>query len=171
MDKSLLADQHATTLTEALRNSPGVGTFTLAKTATAAQAIPFYMRGFDSSGSIFVDGVRDLGAISRDTFNSEQVEVIKGPSGADYGRTAPSGSINMVSKQAWLENHADLSISRSTANQNRVTLDSNGQFSSTGAARLNLMWKTAMYQDATMLLIAATVLPPPWLGDWVQTHA
>lgn len=141
MDKSLLADQHATTLTEALRNSPGVGTFYVGENGNSSTGDTIYMRGFDSSGSIFVDGVRDLGAISRDTFNSEQVEVIKGPSGADYGRTAPSGSINMVSKQAWLENHADLSISRSTANQNRVTLDSNGQFSSTGAARLNLMWE------------------------------
>lgn len=141
MDKSLLADQHATTLTEALRNSPGVGTFYVGENGNSSTGDTIYMRGFDSSGSIFVDGVRDLGAISRDTFNTEQVEVIKGPSGADYGRTAPSGSVNMVSKQAWLENHADLSISRSTANQNRVTVDGNGQFSSTGAARLNLLWE------------------------------
>lgn len=141
MDKSLLADQHATTLTEALRNSPGVGTFYVGENGNSATGDTIYMRGFDSSGSIFVDGVRDLGAISRDTFNTEQVEVLKGPSGADYGRTAPSGSINMVSKQAWLENHADANLSYSTENQKRASLDANRQLSATSAARLNLMWE------------------------------
>ena len=49
------------------------------------------MRGFDTSGSIFVDGVRDLGSISRDIFNIDQVEVVKGPAGTDIGRGAASG--------------------------------------------------------------------------------
>lgn len=141
IDKGLLADQHATTLTDALRNSPGVGTFYVGENGNSSTGDTIYMRGFDTSGSIFVDGVRDLGAISRDTFNTEQVEVIKGPSGADYGRTAPSGSINMVSKQAWLENHTDLSVSTSTEQQNRVTLDANQQIGEHHAARLNLMWE------------------------------
>lgn len=29
-------------------------------------------------GSIFIDGIRDLGTISRDTFNTEQIEIAKG---------------------------------------------------------------------------------------------
>jgi hypothetical protein len=33
------------------------------------------MRGFDASSAIFVDNVRDLGSISRDMFNIQQVEV------------------------------------------------------------------------------------------------
>ena len=43
------------------------------------------MRGADTSNSIYIDGIRDIGSVSRDTFNTEQVEVIKGPSGTDYG--------------------------------------------------------------------------------------
>lgn len=46
------------------------------------------MRGADTSNSIYIDGIRDIGSVSRDTFNTEQVEVIKGPSGTDYGRSA-----------------------------------------------------------------------------------
>lgn len=61
------------------------------------------MRGFDTQGSIFVDGIRDLGTISRDTFNTEQVEIAKGPAGADNGRGASSGYINLSSKQATQE--------------------------------------------------------------------
>ena len=33
-----------------------------------------YMRGFDASSSIYVDGVRDVGSISRDVFNIEQMD-------------------------------------------------------------------------------------------------
>ncbi len=61
------------------------------------------MRGVDTSNSIYVDGIRDIGSVTRDTFNTQQVEVIKGPAGTDYGRSAPSGSINMISKQPRLD--------------------------------------------------------------------
>ena len=68
-----------------------------------------YMRGVDTSNSIYVDGIRDIASVTRDTFNTQQVEVIKGPSGTDYGRSAPSGSINMISKQPRLDTGLDAS--------------------------------------------------------------
>ncbi len=52
------------------------------------------MRGVDTSNSIYVDGIRDIGSVTRDTFNTQQVEVIKGPAGTDYTQRAASGSIN-----------------------------------------------------------------------------
>ena len=67
--KDLIQQQGASTLAEALRNSPGVGTFYVGENGTTATGDAVYMRGFDTSSSIFVDGVRDLGAISRDVFN------------------------------------------------------------------------------------------------------
>src|SRR5690606_1416123 len=139
IDKALIEDQHATTLTEALKNSPGVGTFYVGENGNTTTGDSVYMRGFDSSGSIFVDGVRDMGAISRDTFNTEQVEVIKGPDGADYGRTAPSGSINMVSKQAKLGNAHSGTISGGTDDQKRATFDINHQLGDSTALRVNVM--------------------------------
>ena len=98
----LFTEQGATTLTDVLRNSPGVGTFYVGENGNTSTGDTIYMRGFDSSSSIYVDGVRDLGSISRDVFNIQQVEVTKGPSGADFGRSAPTGSINLASKQASL---------------------------------------------------------------------
>src|SRR3546814_2839629 len=62
----LFNEQGATTLTEALRNSPGVGTFYVGENGNTTTGDAVYMRGFDTSGSIFVDGIRDLGSISRD---------------------------------------------------------------------------------------------------------
>src|SRR5690606_29858214 len=56
----LFNEQGATSLTEALRNSPGVGTFYAGENGNTTTGDTIYMRGFDSSSSIFVDGVRDL---------------------------------------------------------------------------------------------------------------
>ncbi|WP_109124790.1 catecholate siderophore receptor Fiu [Dyella sp. C11] len=139
ISKDLFLQQGATTLTEALRNSPGVGTFYVGENGTTSTGDAIYMRGFDTSGSIFVDGVRDLGTISRDVFNTESVEVIKGPASTDNGRTAPTGAVNMVSKQPELGNGVSASLSYGSADQRRVTADWNQTVSATSAFRLNVM--------------------------------
>lgn len=40
----------------------------------------------------------------RDVYNLEQIEVVKGPSGAEAGRGAAGGYINLVSKLPYAEN-------------------------------------------------------------------
>ncbi|WP_243041618.1 catecholate siderophore receptor Fiu [Dyella sedimenti] len=137
--KDLFLEQGATTLTDALRNSPGVGTFYVGENGSTSTGDAVYMRGFDTSNSIFVDGVRDLGSISRDIFNTEQVEVIKGPASTDNGRTAPTGAINMVSKQPELNNGVTASFSYGSADQRRTTADWNQTIGGTSAFRLNVM--------------------------------
>lgn len=66
------------------------------------------VRGFGaggfSSNNNFVDGLRlpSGGQWTRpgfDTFALQQIEVLKGPSGALYGQTAPGGVVNLVSKR------------------------------------------------------------------------
>ncbi|WP_312320323.1 catecholate siderophore receptor Fiu [Stenotrophomonas sp.] len=137
----LFNQQGATTLTEALRNSPGVGTFYVGENGNTNTGDSIFMRGFDTSSSIFVDGVRDLGSISRDVFNTEQVEVSKGPAGTDNGRSAPTGAINMVSKQANLHNALSGTVSAGTDDQARTTADWNQTLGATSALRLNAMWQ------------------------------
>lgn len=143
IDKDLFLQQGATTLTEALRNSPGVGTFYAGENGNTTTGDAVYMRGFDTSNSIFVDGVRDIGSFSRDIFNIEQVEVIRGPSGPDFGRTAPTGAINMVSKQANLRDSLSGLLSFGIDGQKRATADLNQTLGSIpGAAfRLNVLWQ------------------------------
>jgi len=137
--RDLIQQQAATTLTEALRNSAGVGTFYAGENGTTSTGDAMYMRGFDSSGSIFVDGVRDLGTISRDVFNIEQIEITKGPDGTEYGRTAPTGAINMVSKQALSGDSLSGSIGYGTDQQRRATADWNQAIGDSAAFRLNVM--------------------------------
>ncbi|HEY8585393.1 MAG TPA: catecholate siderophore receptor Fiu [Rhodanobacter sp.] len=139
LTRELIQQQAATTLTEALRNSPGVGTFYVGENGNTSTGDSIYMRGFDSSGSIFVDGVRDLGSISRDVFNIEQVEIAKGPAGTDYGRTAPTGSVNLVSKQPQLDNAVSGTIAYGSGRQQRATGDWNQTLGDSAAFRLNVM--------------------------------
>ncbi|MDE1962784.1 MAG: catecholate siderophore receptor Fiu [Xanthomonadaceae bacterium] len=139
ISKELLQEQGATTLTEALRNSPGVGTFYVGENGSTSTGDAIYMRGFDTSSSIFVDGVRDLGSISRDVFNIEQVEVTKGPDGTEYGRTAPTGAVNLVSKQPELGHGVTASVSYGSGQHKRSTADWNQQTGEHSAFRLNVM--------------------------------
>ena len=139
ISKELIQQQGATTLTEALRNSPGVGTFYAGENGTTSTGDAIYMRGFDTSTSIFVDGVRDLGSISRDVFNIEQIEVTKGPASTDNGRTAPTGSINMVSKQPTLHDSLSASVAWGSGDHKRSTADWNQRIGSNAAFRLNVM--------------------------------
>jgi catecholate siderophore receptor len=136
----LFNEQGATTLTDALRNSPGVGTFYVGENGNTTTGDAVYLRGFDTSGSIFVDGVRDLGSISRDVFNIEQIDVTKGPAGTDTGRSSPTGSINLISKQPYLRDANSASLSYGSDEQRRVTADFNQAVGAGGAAfRINLM--------------------------------
>lgn len=139
ISSQVLQQQQSTTLSQALRNTPGV-TFLLGENGNTATGDSIFMRGFDTQGSIFVDGIRDLGTISRDTFNTEQVEVAKGPSGPDNGRGAASGYINMATKVPLADNFSRSTISYGTGENSRVTGDLNYSFEGAGAAlRLNAM--------------------------------
>ena len=92
----------------------------------------------------FVDGVRDFGGYSRDTFNMEQVEVAKGPTSSLSGRGATGGAINQVSKAPNLSPIADATIGVGNASYQRTTIDVNqpiADFTGPGTAvRSNAMW-------------------------------
>ena len=139
VSQEVLKQQGATTLSQALRNTPGV-TFLLGENGNTATGDSIFMRGFDTQGSIFIDGIRDLGTISRDTFNTEQVEIAKGPAGPDNGRGAASGYVNMSTKVPVAEDFSQGTISYGTGDNGRVTSDLNHSFDDTNAAfRINVM--------------------------------
>ena len=136
--KELLKEQGATSLTEALRNTPGI-TLQLGENGNTSAGDSFQMRGFDTKNSIYVDGIRDIGAVSRDIYNLEQIEVVKGPSGAEAGRGGAGGYINLVSKLPHLENSQEVSATYNTAEHARLTADINQALSEGSALRLNVM--------------------------------
>ncbi|EIP98763.1 TonB-dependent siderophore receptor [Opitutaceae bacterium TAV1] len=136
--------QGAANLSDVLRNTPGI-TFTAGETGNPGGGDAFTMRGFDTSGSIFVDGVRDTGTYKRDIYNIEQVEIAKGPAGADNGRGGSSGYVNLSTKTpqpgTFVNGTASYGISEHGGeDQRRITADYNQDLGAAGAAfRLNLM--------------------------------
>lgn len=137
--KEVLHEQGATNLMEALRNTPGI-TMQLGENGNTSAGDAFTMRGFSTQTSTFVDGLRDLGAISRDVFNLDAVEVVRGPSGAESGRGASAGYINLISKLPGQEDFSNADVTLGTAKKKRVTADLNRTFHDGKAAfRLNVM--------------------------------
>ena len=74
---TVIDEQGATTLRDVLRNVAGI-TFQAGEGGAPA-GDQLSIRGFSARTDMFVDGVRDFGGYSRDSFNLEQVEVAKGP--------------------------------------------------------------------------------------------
>ncbi|PUA26904.1 MAG: hypothetical protein B0W54_21060 [Cellvibrio sp. 79] len=140
--KELFQQQSATTLSEALRNTPGI-TMLMGENGNTSTGDSIFMRGFDTQGSIYVDGIRDLGSISRDTFNTEQVEIAKGPAGVDNGRGAASGYVNLSSKLANQEDATSGAVTLGTADYKRGTIDVNRTLGESSAVRVNLMKQEA----------------------------
>lgn len=136
--KELLAEQGGASLVEALRNTPGI-TLQLGENGNTSAGDTIQMRGFATQSSIFIDGIRDLGAVTRDAFNIEQIEVAKGPAGADIGRGAASGYINLVSKSAQADNFNLGTLSINSGNSKRVSADLNRALSPTTGLRLNVL--------------------------------
>lgn len=136
--KETLQEQGAVSLMEALQNTPGI-TMQVGENGNTSAGDAFQMRGFSLQTSTFVDGIRDLGAVTRDTFNLEQIEIVKGPAGADTGRGASAGYINLISKLPQLDNITDATLTLGDASRRRGTLDANYRLGDSTAVRLNVM--------------------------------
>lgn len=138
----LIKETQAATLSDALRTVPGIS-FKGGDAFGAPGGDHPTMRGFDSTSSMFIDGMRSAGAQSRETFDVEQVEVVKGPSSVYTGRGSVGGSINVVSKTAKAEDFLNAGLGYGSDGYVRGTLDVNRQLDNSTAARLNMMWHQA----------------------------
>ena len=144
-DEVFLA-QGATTLRDVLRNTPGI-TFQAGEGGGGVPGDSFSMRGFSAGNDILLDGVRESGAYTRDAFNLEQVEVIKGPSGSVAGRGATGGAINLVSKTPKPESFTRATFGAGNAGYSRMTVDTNAPLASLSGAAMRV---SAMYSAANV---------------------
>ena len=138
---TIIEQRGATDLTEVLRNTPGIS-FDAGENGFGASTNNFKIRGQNSSGSVYVDGVRSSGSFARDTFNVEQVEIVKGAA-ADNGRGTGGGYVNMVTKSPQLGNFTKGEVSLGfdeydSEMRKRATIDVN-RSSGTVAVRVNGM--------------------------------
>ena len=135
--RAVIEEQGAQSLTDVLRNVPGLTVAAGEGGAPAGDNLT--LRGFNARNDIFVDGVRDIGAQSRDSFNMEQVEVVKGPQSAMTGRGSSGGSINLVSKTPAVSRFFNGSFQFGTYKLARGTADVNVPLNDRTAFRLNVL--------------------------------
>ncbi len=148
--RELIAEQGATTLRDVLRNVTGISL----QAGEGGGGLPgdnLAIRGFAARNDIFVDGVRDFGAYSRDPYNLDQVEVAKGPASTIAGRGSTGGVINLITKAPILASARSAALSLGTDRFERATLDVNhpvgladssteGEAFRDSALRVNAVW-------------------------------
>lgn len=144
--QKLYQEQGVTSLREVLRNTPGI-TMSIGEgnSGLTSAGDNVLIRGFSARNDIFIDGARDPGELSRDTFNSESVEVAKGPSSVTGGRGSTGGSINLVTKSVSLLDSMSVRATGGSSAYGRVTADVNHRLGKTVAFRMNGMWQNAGY--------------------------
>ena len=140
----IMSAQAVTRLEDALKNVPGI---TLNAGEGAARGDTVNLRGFSAFNDFFLDGVRDAAVYTRDSFNLESVEVVKGPSATLFGRGSTGGAINQVSKAPTLTAFDTVTADFGTNHEYRATTDIDAPLSSTAAFRINAMGESSEVAD------------------------
>lgn len=144
--EAVIRDRAARTLADVLRNTPGIS-FNAGENGFGTSTDNFSLRGFDTSGNVFVDNARDSGSYTRDVFNVGSVEVVKGAA-SDNGRGSAGGFVNINTKRPTLDGFVagDLSFGwdqYDSKSRKRGSIDVNQPLGGTAAVRLN-----AVYEDS-----------------------
>ncbi len=132
----IMEEQQVGSLREALRNVSGL-TFNAAEGGRSGDNM--MLRGFYTFGDMYLDGIRDTAQYNRETFNLEQVDVLRGAGAMLFGRGQAGGVINQVSKTPLLTDRHKVTGSVGTDSYLEATGDFNKRLGETTAIRVNVM--------------------------------
>lgn len=173
--KEVLEDKQATSIRELSRTTPGV-TLGFGE-GGAVFGDNLYIRGFKANNDAYIDGVRDSGTTSRESFMVEQVEILKGPSSSISGRGTTGGGLNLVTKKAQDKNFAHGGLTFGTDKTIRSTVDINQVLDPTFQVRVNGMWQNAdvagrdnVFDDRWGAAISAMWSPVSYFNVTVDYH-
>ncbi len=137
--QQIMQEQGVTTLRDALRNVAGIS---LAAGEGGAQGDNLTIRGFTARNDLFIDGMRDFGSYYRDPFNTQEVEVLQGPSSVTFGRGSTGGVVNQATKAPGLTRFVSGDVDFGTDLTRRGVVDIDMPLPKLGkgaAFRLNVM--------------------------------
>ena len=142
-----IKDQAIQSVSDAVRYVPGV---TAIQGEGNRDAI--VLRGVASTGDFFVDGTRDDVQTYRDLYNTDRIEVLKGPSGMIFGRGGAGGVINRVSKEAGWDPISQITASYGAYDQKRISADFGQAINDEIAFRINTVYENSdSYRDGVNL--------------------
>lgn len=136
----LIDDRNLDTVKETLKNTAGV-TFLAAEGGEE----DIRLRGFalQSTGDMFVDGIRDPAFYDRDTFNLDRLELLRGSASMLFGRGSTGGAVNQVSKYPRLIDAHQVDLTLGSHQYRRAVGDFNLHTGENQALRINAMSTTA----------------------------
>ena len=138
VERGLFEEQGATVLGDALENISGVGV----QTGFGIFDL-FVLRGFDSlsGGLILTDGAPEPESSFYQLYNTERVEVFKGPAGFLYGGNPLAGLVNLVRKAPLPTSFAILGAAGGSFGTYEGNLDANWGGEGPWSLRLNGLWR------------------------------
>ncbi|MCQ4261541.1 TonB-dependent siderophore receptor [Stutzerimonas stutzeri] len=135
--RELIEDRGVTTFGEAIRTVPGITN----QVGFGGVNDRFRLRGFGTEANL-KNGVRRANFVAIDDLvNIEQIEVLKGPSSALYGRFEPGGVVNLVTKKPLAEQRTQVDFSAGRYDFYRSTLDTSGPLGDNLGYRLTAAWQ------------------------------
>lgn len=145
--QDLIKDQSIQSVSQAVQYVPGVQA---AQGEGNRDALIF--RGNATTGDFFLDGLRDDVQTYRDFYNTDRLEVLKGPNGMAFGRGGAGGAINRVTKQAGWTPISELIASYGAYDQKRIAGDYGQAINDEVAFRVNAVYENSdSYRDGVNL--------------------
>lgn len=136
--KEFIRDQNFQSVTEVTRYVPGVAIH-----QGEGNRDELVIRGVNSSANFFVNGFRDDVQYFRDLYNTQSVEILKGPSALIFGRGSGGGLVNRSLKEADGTRIYEASGQVGSYNDKRVTLDAGQAVNENVAVRFNAMYENS----------------------------
>ncbi len=136
LTRDFIQDQSTRGITELTRYVPGVAVH-----QGEGNRDELVIRGVDSSANFFVNGFRDDVQYYRDIYNTQSLEVLKGPAALVFGRGAGGGVVNRTLKEADGTRVYDASVQTGSYGDRRVTLDAGQAVNENVAVRLNTFYE------------------------------
>ncbi len=164
VDLTAITEQDAIVLGDALHNVSGLNV------QTGNGVFDFFVvRGFDSisSGLILTDGAPEPETTFYQLYNTEQVEVFKGPAGFLYGSNPLAGVVNLVRKQPAPAHFGTVGLAAGSHDTLEATVDWNhGRPEGTVDFRLNALYRESDgYRDGRLSDTSAINPALTWRPD------
>jgi len=136
LTEQAIEESGETDLRDILDNQPGVTVGTGENGNAFGDR--YIIRGHEARSDVFVDGLRDPGMTTRESFAVEQIEITKGPSSSFAGRGSTGGAVNSITKQASTDyDFTKVDLGVGTDDYFRGTADANFRISDYAAVRVN----------------------------------
>src|SRR5882724_5970485 len=138
LTKDFIKDQSFQSIDDAVRYVPGV-----VPHQGEGNRDELVIRGVDSSANFFVNGFRDDVQYFRDLYNTQSIEVLKGPSALIFGRGAGGGLLNRTLKEADWNTVREVTAQTGSWFDRRVAVDVGQGINENVAVRFNAMYENS----------------------------